>query len=334
MANFAVSASEEVILKGRELLEKMAEPGEKQADVLEKIFRIVEEHCDGETMRKAGIDVQAIDSSLANIRGMFLATVSGKEQIIAEKDAKIAEIKGLKDQLEKDLRGQLAAATAAKEQALKGAEAAAKAAAQAEKDARAAKEQAETKSSLAAEKDRTIATLADKLSAAEAKAAGYDDLSKKEAEAQERIREMDRTIAAGQAESARKLKDLTAEFDRRTADADREHAAALEAAARELKAEKEAAARALADAGKDHETAIRELTARMERKISEAEKDAALAAANAVAEKEREMTEKMATLQRDADKEVAEKEKENAVLRTRVEFLEAQIKSLEARISR
>ena len=334
MANFAVNANDDTIAKGRELLEKLARPGEKQGDVLGRIFDLVERQEEGETMRQSGIDVQALDSSLANIRGMFLAAVTGKEQIIAEKNTKIAEIKGLKDQLEKDLRGQLATASTAKEQALKDADAAAKAAAQAEKDALAAKEQAETKSSLAAEKDRTIATLVDKLSAAESKAAGYDDLSKKEADAQERIRELERAIAANQAEAARKLKDLTAEYGRKAAATEREHSDALKAAARDLQAEKEASARVLAAAEKDHETTIRELKAEMAHKISAMEKDAALATVNAVAEKERELTEKMSARQREAEKAVAEKEKENAILRTRVEFLEAQIKSLEARISR
>ena len=82
MANFAVNANDEVITKGRELLERLARPGEKQGDVLGRIFDIVEQQEEGETMRQSGIDVQALDSSLANIRTMFLATVTGKEQII------------------------------------------------------------------------------------------------------------------------------------------------------------------------------------------------------------------------------------------------------------
>ena len=45
--NFAVSASDEIIAQGKELLEKMARPGEKQGDVLGRIFRIVEERQDG-----------------------------------------------------------------------------------------------------------------------------------------------------------------------------------------------------------------------------------------------------------------------------------------------
>lgn len=255
MANFAVNANDEVITKGRELLERLARPGEKQGDVLGRIFDIVEQQEEGETMRQSGIDVQALDSSLANIRTMFLATVTGKEQIITEKDGKIAEIKELKNKMEKDLRDKLDAADAEKKAAAEQAEAAAKAAALAIKDAQAAKEQAETANRLASEKDRTIATLADKLSAAEAKIKGYDDLMQKEAAAQEQIRELHRTMEASKADHER----------------------------------------ALAAAEKDHSAAIRELQAQMERKISDAEKDAALAMANAVAEKEREFATQLRT---------------------------------------
>ena len=305
MANFAVSASDELIARGKDLIEKLTQPGEKQSDALARMFNIVEEQADGEVMRQSGIDVQALDSSLANIRNMFLATVTGKEQIITEKDGKIAEIKELKDKLEKDLRDKLDAADAEKRAAAEQAEAAAKVAAQAIKDAQAAKEQAETANQLASEKDRTIATLADKLSAAEAKAAGYDDLRRKETEAQERIRSLERDIETRKADHERAL-----------AEAGRERAEAEKEAERELNAEKEASKRALAAAEKDHSAAIRELQAQMERKISDAEKDAALAVANAVAEKEREF----ATQLRAADKE-------NARLQARIEILEEQLRA-------
>ena len=190
MANFAVSASDEIIAHGRELMAQMAQPGEKQGDTLERMFRIVAEHKDGETMKQAGVDVQALDASLSNIRNMFLAAATSKEQIVAIKDNMIAEVKNLKDQMEKDLREKLAAADTEKKAAEEQAEATAKAAALAIKDAQAATEQAETANRLVSEKDLTIATLADKLSAAEAKIKGYDDLMQKEAAAQDKIREL------------------------------------------------------------------------------------------------------------------------------------------------
>jgi len=237
MANFAVNANDEVITKGRELLERLARPGEKQGDVLGRIFDIVEQQEEGETMRQSGIDVQALDSSLANIRTMFLATVTGKEQIITEKDGKIAEIKELKNKMEKDLRDKLDAADAEKKAAAEQAEAAAKAAAQAIKDAQAAKEQAETANRLVSEKDRTIATLADKLSAAEAKIEGYDALVQKEAEAREKIKELYWDIEAGRADHERKIsdtkKDAALAVANAVAEKERELSAQLRAADKE-----------------------------------------------------------------------------------------------------
>lgn len=218
MANFAVSASDEIIAHGRELMAQMAQPGEKQGDTLERMFRIVAEHKDGETMKQAGVDVQALDASLSNIRNMFLAAATSKEQIVAIKDNMIAEVKNLKDQMEKDLREKLAAADTEKKAAEEQAEAAAKAAALAIKDAQAAKEQAETANRLVSEKDRTIATLADKLSAAEAKIKGYDDLMQKEAAAQDKIRELqtqvERITSDAQKDTALAVANAVAEKER------------------------------------------------------------------------------------------------------------------------
>lgn len=287
--NFAVNANDEVISKGKRLLEKMAKPGEKQGDILGRIFDLVTERLDGETLTQGGVDVQALDSSLSNIRNMFLAAVTGKEQIIASKDDKISEVKSLKDQMERDLREKLDTAKSEKDAAVEQAGAAARAAAQAVKEAQAAKEQAETANRLVAEKDRTIATLADKLSTTEAKIAGYDDLMRKESESNDQIKDLLRTL----------------ETEKNNYE-------------RQLQAEKDAAERALVDAGKDRDAAIRELQAQMDWKISEAKKDAALATATAVAEKEREMT----ALLRSADKE-------NAKLQARIELLEERIRAIE-----
>lgn len=287
--NFAVNANDEVISKGKRLLEKMAKPGEKQGDVLGRIFDLVTERLDGETLTQGGVDVHALDSSLSNIRNMFLAAVTGKEQIIASKDDKISEVKSLKDQMERDLREKLDTAKSEKDAAVEQAGAAALAAAQAVKEAQAAKEQAETANRLVAEKDRTIATLADKLSATEAKIAGYDDLMRKESESNDQIKDLLRTL----------------ETEKNNYE-------------RQLQAEKDAAERALVDAGKDRDAAIRELQAQMDWKISEAKKDAALETATAVAEKEREMT----ALLRSADKE-------NAKLQARIELLEERIRAIE-----
>lgn len=286
MANFAVAAPEEIINQGNTLLERLAQPGERKADTLGRLFSMISDQIDGQTMKQGGVDVQALDASLANIRTMFLASVSGKEQIVSEKDAKIAEIKALKDQMEADLRTQLTAAKTEKEQAEAVSAAAAKAAAQAVKDAESAKEQAETANNLALEKDKTISTLADKLASAESKASGYDILKAEKENLQEKCKELER----------------------------------------QLESEKAAGQQALQNAEKEAEHKIAILTADYERKLSDAardlkdaKKDAGYALEKAVSAKERELEQKFHNQIRQADKE-------NAKLQAKIETLETQIK--------
>lgn len=227
MANFAVNAADDVIAKGKELIEKLSPHGEKQGDALAKMFRIVEEHLDEETMKQGGVDVEALDSSLENIRNMFLAAVTGREQIVWEKDSKIAEIKKLKDQMEADLREKLRLASAEKDAAVARAEAVAKVAAQAAKDAQAAEERAEIANSLVSEKDRTISTLADKLSTAESRIEGYDSLMKKNSDAQDQIKDLQRTMDSLKKDHDVVVRELNAKLERQISDAEKDAALAV-----------------------------------------------------------------------------------------------------------
>ena len=94
----------------------------------------------------------------------------------------------------KDKVIQMAELKAAKENAEKTATASAQAAGQALKDLAAAEERAESSSQLAAEKEKTISTLAEKLSSAEEKGKKYDGLYESEKTAQEQIHALERTI--------------------------------------------------------------------------------------------------------------------------------------------
>lgn len=249
---------------------------------------MVSDRIDGETMRQGGVDTQALDASLNNIRNMFLVSVSSKEEIVAEKDAKITEIKALKDQLEADLRTQLAAAKTEKEQAEKVSETAAKAAAQAVKGAESAKEQAETATQLVIEKDKTINTLADKLVIAEEKATGYNDLKAEKEKLQEKCKDLERQLEAEKAAGQQALKDAEKEAEHKIAT---------------LKADYE---RKLADATRD---------------LQDAKKDATYALEKAVSAKERELEQKFHDQIRQADKE-------NAKLQAKIESLEVRIEEL------
>ena len=107
MSNFAVAASDEVIRKGNELLEKVAGPGDKKADALDRVFDMAYSLLDDETMKHGGVDVEALDASLASIRSQYLALVDGREQIIAKKDALLGEEKDARAKQEAELRNRI-----------------------------------------------------------------------------------------------------------------------------------------------------------------------------------------------------------------------------------
>lgn len=230
MGNFAVAASDEVIRQGNELLSELSKDGVKKEIALSRLFEMARENFDGHTLKQGGLDVQALDATLANIRTMFLAAVTGKEQIVLEKDTQIAEIKELKDRMETDMRAKITVAQDAKEQAEKLASEAQKIGKQAEKDAAAAKEQADTASSLVAEKQKINDMLSAKLAEAEAKIENYDTLRSELEEAQKKISELNRTIAENQKTAEYEKTVLKAEMDRKLSEQEKDAALNLERA--------------------------------------------------------------------------------------------------------
>lgn len=308
MATFAVNASDDTVKALSELMDGMAQEGEKKADTLQRIFRIAAQNADGETLKHSGVDVSALDAAQENIRAMFVAAVTGREQIVENCNAKIAEIRDKKDALETDLRAKITAAEEAKAQAEQEAADASKTAAQAISDAKAARDAAEANAALAAEKDKTILALTDKLTAAEAKAEGYDALTKAKADADTQITALQAQISTDQKEHERILTD-----------------------------EKKAAERALNDAHKDTDVQLRELRAQMDRAVSDAKKDAALAQEKAIAEAvSAAQDEAQAKIQEIRDRmqdELRQADKENAKLQAKIDLQAEQIKDLMQRLS-
>jgi len=303
MATFAVNASDEMVRRLSELMDSMSREGEKKADTLQRIFRIAVENADGDTLKSNGVDVSALDAAQENIRAMFVAAVTGREQIEENCNQRIAEIRDKKDALETDLRAKITVAEEARLQAEKDASEAAKTAAQAVNDAKAAKDSAETNSALAKEKDKTILSLTDKLTAAEAKAEGYDELVMAKQKADGEIAVLKAQISTEQKEHARVLAE-----------------------------EKKASERALKDAIKDAEVRIRELKAQMDRAVSDTQKDAALeqeqAVAKAVGAAQAEAQAKMQKIQEQAQIEIRKIDRENARLSARIEQMQDLIKEL------
>ena len=230
--------------------------------------------------------VEDYNTARESAREEFASALTSKDKTIASLQEKVAQLKADKE---------IAETTAANADRI---------ADQAVKEASVAKDQAGTALKLAEEKDKTIATLADKLAVAEGKAEGYDELKQSEEAAKGRIIELQKDVENLEAGFERELKSSKEEADRT------------------LKSTQEASDRKVAELKKDHETEIRELKTDMERKISDAQKDAALSCANEVAKKEREM-----------NITIREADKENARLQAQIENLQAKIAELTAALN-
>lgn len=265
MSNFAVAASAEVIRKGNELLEKVAGPGDKKADALDRVFDMAYSLLDDETMKHGGVDVEALDASLASIRSQYLALVDGREQIIAKKDALLREEKDARAKQEAELRSRIEEADSAQKTAEKAVQDASETAERAVQEAAAAKDQASSAARLAEEKDNRIRTLEGLLAAAEKKASDCETLQKDKSDAEAKIQAL--TL---------QIRDLQKEHDQQ-----------------------------IRDLNKDRETQIRELSTEMDRRVSDARKDALLAQEKALAAQERDLNAGFQKQLREADKTIS-----------------------------
>lgn len=265
MGNFAVAASDEIIRKGNDLLDKVSEPGDRKQDALNHIFDMAISLLDDDAMKNGGVDVEALDASIASIRSQFLALIDGKRQIIARKDALLQEEKVSRAQKEAELKDQIETARVYQEAAEKAAQDAEKDAEQARRDADAARDQAASSASLIDEKDKRIHTLEGLLAAAEEKTASCEKLQKDKSEAEAKVQSL-----------LQQLRDQKYGYDQ------------------QISAMK-----------KDHETQIRELNIEMDRRVSDVSKDALLAQEKALSAQERELNKSFMERLREADKESA-----------------------------
>lgn len=108
MKNFAISAKDEIADRGQEVLEKLrANDRETKADLFEKMLNLVETKIENNEMETNGIDTEALDASLSNIRALFIAATSGRNELKSSYDKKMAELKLQKDEVEKTLQNRL-----------------------------------------------------------------------------------------------------------------------------------------------------------------------------------------------------------------------------------
>ena len=163
MANFAIAADENVIARGNKLIEELQEPGEKKGVTLNRLFDLVSTHLQEDQLKRSGVDTEALDASITNIRNLFTAALSGKEEIRAEYERRMAELRESKEELEKNYKIQLGKLASEKEDALRKYTDLKELQETAETARKAAEEQAASAVNLVKDKEKTNIMLTEKL---------------------------------------------------------------------------------------------------------------------------------------------------------------------------
>lgn len=182
-------------------------------------------------------EIEEYEMHVKAIVGAYLTSLeinnNAEKRIREEYDVALAS----RDKTIVDLQGKVEQMKVDKENAEQMATTASQDAAKAIKDAEDAKERAEMVGKLADEKDKTIATLATKVTDAESKLNEYADLKKAEQNAQERIREMERIAADQKKDHETEIRELQAEMDRKVSDAKKDAELAIAKAVAEKERE-------------------------------------------------------------------------------------------------
>lgn len=190
MANFAIAADENVIARGNKLIEELQEPGEKKGVTLNRLFDLVSTHLQEDQLKRSGVDTEALDASITNIRNLFTAAFSGKEEIRAEYERRIAELRESNEESEKNYKIQLGKLASEKEDALRKYTDLKELQETAETARKAAEEQAASAVNLVKEKEKTNIMLTEKLRDAEQKAGNYDTLEKENASLKQKVSDL------------------------------------------------------------------------------------------------------------------------------------------------
>ena len=190
MANFAIAADENVIARGNKLIEELQEPGEKKGVTLNRLFDLVSTHLQEDQLKRSGVDTEALDASITNIRNLFTAALSCKEEIRAEYERRMAELRERNEELEKNYKIQLGKLASEKEDVLRKYTDLKELQETAETARKAAEEQAASAVNLVKEKEKTNIMLTEKLRDAEQKAGNYDTLEKENASLKQKVSDL------------------------------------------------------------------------------------------------------------------------------------------------
>ena len=147
-------------------------------------------HLQEDQLKRSGVDTEALDASITNIRNLFTAALSGKEEIRAEYERRMAELRERNEELEKNYKIQLGKLASEKEDALRKYTDLKELQETAETARKAAEEQAASAVNLVKEKEKTNIMLTEKLRDAEQKAGNYDTLEKENASLKQKVSDL------------------------------------------------------------------------------------------------------------------------------------------------
>ena len=190
MAYFAIAAEDNFIARGNKLIEELQEPGENKGVTLNRLFDLVSTHLQEDQLKRSGVDTEALDASITNIRNLFTAALSGKEEIRAEYERRMAELRERNEELEKNYKIQLGKLASEKEDVLRKYTDLKELQETAETARKAAEEQAASAVNLVKEKEKTNIMLTEKLRDAEQKAGNYDTLEKENASLKQKVSDL------------------------------------------------------------------------------------------------------------------------------------------------
>ena len=301
MANFAIAADENVIARGNKLIEELQEPGEKKGVTLNRLFDLVSTHLQEDQLKRSGVDTEALDASITNIRNLFTAALSGKEEIRAEYERRMAELRERNEELEKNYKIQLGKLTSEKEDALRKYTDLKELQETAETARKAAEEQAASAVNLAKEKDKTNIMLMEKLRDAEQKAGNYDVLEKENASLKQKVSDLQFKIKDYEKNELLHIKELEQLKKEKETDS-----TTIEKLNTEKNKVQETIQTELSEKNELLSKQEKELNA-LHIQLAEQSKEAELIKERAVIEKEREMLSKIEELRNTLDKVKEEK---------------------------
>lgn len=277
------------------------ENGWNQAQGFDHLIEILELNQAKAAMPEQSTDIEQFEMYQKKMLEAFLHNLA----VTAETEERIREqfraALDQKDQTIRDLQEKTAAQAAEIDDAKAAKADAEKATAAAEKEVAQARKDADAAQSLAAEKGRTNEMLTGKLTEAEEKLSGYDDLRKSETDLKGQVSDLTHQLDLERAEG--KHKEEAAEAAIKRAEAAEQKASDQAAEIDGLKTEIAAAKQATIDAKKD-----------AERQLSDTQKDAAL-----------HETQELEKLRQELNATIQTLREEKAGLQARVDILQEQI---------